>query len=142
MPGGPALSFHYPVAVRFRDLDPMGHVHHSLPIVYVEEARAAFWREIAGRPGLAEIDYVLGEITVRYHRRIPFPAQLDVRLWVAGIGRSSITMEFEVCDPGGNRYASGRTVLVMYDYQRHASMPVPTELRERIAGYQPEERGG
>jgi acyl-CoA thioester hydrolase len=40
--------FRTSVPVRFRDLDAMGHAHHTLPLIYLEEARAAFWRELKG----------------------------------------------------------------------------------------------
>ena len=43
------MRFHHAVAVRFRDLDAMRHVHHTAPLLYIEEARAAYWRAVAGR---------------------------------------------------------------------------------------------
>jgi len=77
---GATFRFHHGVDVRFRDLDPMGHAHHSLPLIYLEEARAAYWRSVVGRDGLDAIDYVMAEITVRFHRRIEFPMRLEVAL--------------------------------------------------------------
>ncbi len=50
-----AYRFRYAVDVRFRDLDPMGHAHHSLPLIYFEEARAAYWRDVVGQGGLTGI---------------------------------------------------------------------------------------
>ena len=80
------MRFHHRVTVRFRDLDAMGHVHHGEPLLYLEEARAAYWREVAGRATVADIDYVMGEVTVRFHRRITYPDTLDVALRVSRLG--------------------------------------------------------
>ncbi|MGH7446200.1 MAG: acyl-CoA thioesterase, partial [Longimicrobiales bacterium] len=72
--------FRAAVPVRFRDLDPMGHAHHTLPLVYLEEARAAFWRMLKGSDSLDAIDYVMAEITLRFHARIRFPSTVTVGL--------------------------------------------------------------
>ena len=34
--------FHRQVEVRFRDIDEMEHTHHTLPLIYIEEARTAY----------------------------------------------------------------------------------------------------
>jgi acyl-CoA thioester hydrolase len=130
-----SFPFRYPVEVRFRDLDAMGHAHHSLPLIYVEEARAAFWREIAGRDGLDGIDYVLAEVNVRFHEPIFFPERLSVGLRVGQIGGKSFGMEFEIRGSDGRLFSSGRTVQVMYDYGTRTSKPVPADLRLKLAAY-------
>ena len=34
--------------VRFRDLDPMGHVNNAVYFTYLEQCRLLFWREVTG----------------------------------------------------------------------------------------------
>lgn len=131
------FPFHHSIDVRFRDLDAMGHAHHSLPLVYVEEARAAFWREVVGRRGLEGIDYVLAGIEVQFHEPIHFPERLDVGLRVSRVGDKSFTMEFEIRGAEGRLLSKGRTIQVMYDYSARASKPVPPDVRallETFAG--------
>ncbi len=132
------MRFRHPVAVRFRDLDPMGHAHHTLPLIYFEEARAAYWREVAGRSGLQDIDYVIGEVQVRFHSRVRWPARLEVGVRVSRIGGKSFVMEYELRDGEGVLLATGRTVQVMYDYAAGRSIPVPAELVERIRAFEGE----
>jgi len=127
-----SYRFVYPVDVRFRDLDSMGHAHHTLALIYLEEARAAYWRDVAGRDTVGEIDYVMAEVTVRYHSRIEYPGRLTVGLRTGHIGSKSFVMEFTITDAGGQPMASGRTVQVMYDYAAGAPKPVPDDLRKRI----------
>lgn len=132
----PRFRFRRFVDVRFRDLDAMGHAHHTLPLVFLEEVRAAYWREVAGRAGLRDIDYVMAEVTVRYHRRIEWPARVDVGIRVSRLGDKSFTMEFEILGEDGEPVASGATVQVSYDYEAGTSRPIPTELRSRIEAFE------
>jgi acyl-CoA thioester hydrolase len=137
LPPDPSLfRFRYPVEVRFRDLDPMGHAHHAMPLIYLEEARAAYWRGVGGRSDLEGIDYVLAEVTVRYHARIEFPARLDVGLRTSRMGEKSFVQEFEVRSEHGTLLASGRTTQVMYDYTARASKPIDPGLRQRIEAFE------
>ena len=133
--------FRHAVDVRFADIDAMGHAHHSRPLLYFEEARAAYWRDVAGRPAVADIDYLLAEVTVQYHGRIEYPQTLDVRVRVASIGRKSFVMEYEARSATGELLASGRTVQVMYDYEKSASMEMPAELRMKIEEFESGEIG-
>lgn len=132
----PAFRFRHSLEVRFRDLDPMGHVHHSIVLIYLEEARALYWREIVGRSGLHDIDYVLAEITVRYHNRIEFPQRIEISLRTSHVGGKSFVQDFEIRSTAGERLASGRTVQVMYDYAAGTSKQVPSDVRERIEQYE------
>jgi acyl-CoA thioester hydrolase len=131
-----AFRFVHEIEVRFRDLDPMGHAHHSLPLVYIEEARAAYWRDVVGRHGLGAIDYILAQATLRFVRRIEFAATLRIGLRVSRLGSSSFTMEYEIRDERGELLTSAETVQVMFDYDAGRSKPIPHEVRSAIAAFE------
>lgn len=124
--------FHHHVEVRFKDIDVGGHAHHSHALVYFEEARAAYWREVVGRSGLEDVDYILAEATIRWHQRVLWPARLDVGLRVPLLARKHFAMEYLVTSLEGVPLVSGRTVQVMYDYQARASKRVPEDVRAGI----------
>lgn len=129
------FRFHHEVEVRFRDLDAMGHVHHSLSLIYFEEARTAYWQEVVGS-GHEALDFVLGEVSVRYHARTMFPGRLRVAVRTTHVGGRSFTMEYEARRADGTVVSSGRTVQVMYDYAQGASKPVPAALRSCLLAYE------
>lgn len=124
------------VAVRFRDLDPMGHAHHSLPLMYWEEARARYWREVAGRHDVDAIDYIMGEVTIRYHQRITYPAALRAGVRVARLGGRSFEMVYGLWTTEGVLVASGASTQVMYDYTAGASRPLDAATRDRIRAFE------
>jgi acyl-CoA thioester hydrolase len=137
-PSAPSLDefrFIHEVPVRFRDLDPMGHAHHSLPLMYWEEARARYWREVAGRESVETIDYVMGEFTIRFHRRILFPATLRAAVRATRLGRSSFDMAYGLWDGDGELLASGSSTQVMFDYVSGRSMALDDDTRQRIREY-------
>jgi acyl-CoA thioester hydrolase len=126
------FRFRHPVEVRFKDIDVGGHAHHSHAFVYFEEARASYWRQVAGRAGLDDIDYILAEAEVRWHQRVLWPQTLSVGVRVARLGKKHFEMEYEVRGEDGARLQSGRTVQIMYDYEAGRSTSIPEELRQAI----------
>ena len=126
------LRFRHAVDVRFRDIDIGGHAHHSEALIYFEEARAAYWRQVVGREGVEDIDYILAEMTVRYKQRVLYPDRLDVHVGVVRLGRKHFQMEYEVYSADGSLLVSGESMQVMYDYSAGASKRVPDDVVERI----------
>lgn len=131
----PSLRFTHPVAVRFRDIDIGGHAHHSEALMYFEEARAAYWRDVAKKRGLDDIDYVLAEATLRYRQRVLYPDTLAVSLGVSELGKKHFRMRYEVRSGEGDLLVTGETVQVMYDFEAGRSSRIPEEVRARIVEF-------
>lgn len=127
--------FHHPVEVRFRDIDVGGHAHHSVALLYFEEARAAYWRAVVGRQGLDDIDYILAEATVRWKERILWPQTLSVGVRVSVLGRKHWEMEYEVLGAHGRPLVTGRTTQVMYDYEQGRTIRIPDAVRACIEAH-------
>lgn len=132
--GAGHFRFHHEVEVRFRDIDIGGHAHHSEVLVYFEEARAAYWRDVVGRAGagLDDIDYVLAEAAIRFRKRIFYPETLRVGVRVSRLGKKHFEMEYEVRSGDGELVSSGTTTQIMYDYAQGASKPVPDDVRRAV----------
>jgi acyl-CoA thioester hydrolase len=131
--------FRLDVPVRFRDVDAMGHAHHTLPLIYLEEARAAFWRLIKRGPDaespLADIDYVMAEVVLRFHGRVLYPSTVTVGLAVRRVGAKSFSTDFEVRDAEGALLSSGSSVQVAYDYANAVSMPIAASDRAHLEAW-------
>jgi len=129
------FRFQCRVPVRFKDVDVGGHAHHSHALVYFEEARAAYWQEVAGMEGLDGIDYILAEAGIRFHDRVFWPQQLQVGVRVSRLGKRHFEMSYEVVGEDGGRLITGTTVQVMYDYEAKGTKPIPGEIREAIGAF-------
>jgi len=120
------------VVVRFRDVDVGGHAHHSEALMYFEEARAAYWARVTGKPGLEGVNYIMAEAEIRWHHRVLWPQTLRVGVRVSRLGKKHFEMAYEVVGAEGTRLQSGRTVQVMYDYAAAASVHIPAGVRRAI----------
>jgi acyl-CoA thioester hydrolase len=138
-----SYRFTHEVDVRFRDLDPMGHAHHSLPLIFFEEARARYWREVGGH-GAESVGYIMGEVHVRYHERVRFPSTVRVGVRTTRLGTKSFDMEYEIRRAGdGALLVTGRSVQILYDYAAARSRPMDDDLRRRLTAFEslPDEAG-
>ena len=136
LPDPKVFSLWHEVDVRFKDVDVGGHAHHSLVLVYFEEGRARYWKDVVGRGDLEEVDFILAEARVRYRERIFYPMRLRVGVRVSSLRRKHFVMEYLVQGPGGEALASGETVMVMFDYERGRSKLVPEEVASAILAHE------
>ena len=135
MPEEPVFRFRHPVAVRFSDVDVGGHAHHSKAALYFEEARYAYWAQVTGRTGLESIDYVVAELSVRFHARVLWPQHLDVGVRVSKLGKRHFEMEYEVESEAGDVLLSGTTIQVMYDFGTGGAKKMPPAVRAAIDSF-------
>jgi len=127
MPTAPA--YRHRLSVRFRDCDAMGHVNHAVYFTYFEQCRLTCWRALTGAPH-PHTRVIIARAECDYRAPAVFGDELDIALQVGDIGRSSFALLYEIIhSPSGRAIASGRTVMVCYDYQAGQSMPLPAETR-------------
>src|SRR5262249_36243292 len=118
------------VEVRFRDCDPMGHVNHAVYLTYLEQGRFAFWRHVTGASAGPGAGIIIARAECDYRAPSFYGEQLDVRVGVADIGRSSFRLDYEIVHAAtGQRRADAKTVMVAYDYSAGKSMPLPPATR-------------
>lgn len=121
-----------PLATRYADFDTKGHVNNAVFLTYFEMARAAAWVDHCG--GGADFEFILAEASVKYVSEAMIGQTLDIEVTTAEIRTKAWVWAYTIRDVGDGRVvAEGRTVQVMYDYERHATMPIPDGLRARLA---------
>jgi len=123
------FAYRHKLCVRFRDCDAMGHVNHAVYFTYLEQCRLTFWRELTGTPS-PHTRVIIARAECDYRAPAHFGDELEVRLNVGEVGRSSFTLVYEVVQAGSDRLvAGGKTVMVSYDYAAGASVPLPAATR-------------
>ena len=133
------FRFRFPLEVRFRDLDALGHVNNAAYLTYLESARLAYWLQVTGRSGLAALDMMLARAEVDYRSPVSLGDPLEVGVRCASMRRSSFVLEFEIVNRAtGLLLAEARKVLVHYDHQARQSKPLPPAIREGLLAQDPE----
>ena len=120
----PDFSHVHRDTVRFRDCDAMGHVNNAVYSTYLEEAR------IGVLCGLN--DFILARVEIDFRSELRAGEEVEVRTRCPRVGTKSFDLE-HVIAADGRVVAEAKSVLVSYDYERGESVPVPDELRRRLA---------
>jgi acyl-CoA thioester hydrolase len=138
-----SLLFRHRLTVRFRDCDPLGHVNHAVYLTYLEQARFTLWRQQIGfvvrtsggqQAGPAGPGLILARAEIDYRAQARYGDELEVRLSLDAIGRTSFTYSYEIMDvPTGRLVAAARTVLVHFDYLAEKAVPIDEGLRAKLA---------
>lgn len=119
------------LAVRFRDIDAMGHVNNAVYATYLEHARARYFRDVVGA-SLVDADTVLAHLSLDYRAPIDLEDEtVTVALTVPRLGTSSIPMEYELL-VGDEVAATAESVQVVFDRETGTSRPIPEDWRAAI----------
>jgi acyl-CoA thioester hydrolase len=124
--------------VRFRDIDAFGHVNNAVFFSYVEQARIRYLLDVlaTGEP-FDRLPLILARVELDFRSPILFGDEVTVGTRVDRIGRSSLDMSHRMTAGSDGRLVGDvRTVLVTYDYEASAPMPVPDEWRARISEHE------
>ncbi len=100
------------VQMRWRDLDGLGHVNHTVVLTYLEEGRDAL---LAGC-GVRREEYVVGRCSVSFNEEIdPAFGSVTVQCAVRDLGRSSLTTNERILDDSGRVVVEAEFGLVLWD---------------------------
>jgi len=131
VPGG-----HYPVHVRFSDVDVYGHVNNVKYFEYFQEARIQLM-VASGRELGQGYHLVVAQTDVDYRRPILFRAEpYDCRTWVSRVGSTSVVFESVVRD-GNDVLARAKVVGVCIDSATGRPATVPEEFRDLVGAVTP-----
>ncbi len=125
---------HYPVHVRFSDVDVYGHTNNVKYFEYFQESRirlfGRLWEGLGdeGRPP----PVVVARIDVDYAVPILFrPEPYDSWSWVSDVGSTSMTVQGEICD-GDTVLSRARVVVVFVDPATGKPAKPADDYRERL----------
>lgn len=119
------------IAVRWGDMDIMGHVNNAKYFTYCESARMSYFRAVRMEEHFNEGRFgpALAAAQLNFRRQVRFPATLEVETRVVEIGRSSFKMEYTLLRAEDHeQVADGSGVIVWVDYSSGRSTPLPEEL--------------
>jgi acyl-CoA thioester hydrolase len=122
------------VPLRWGDMDAMAHLNNVMYFRLMEEARIQ-WFAHFGFPTLPVGEApILAHAACDFVRAMTYPGVAIVRQIVTRVGRSSVEMSIAIEKQGepGVTYATGRTVIVWYDYAAGKSAPWPEAVRAAI----------
>jgi acyl-CoA thioester hydrolase len=133
------------IAIRYKDLDPYGHVNNAVYLEFFEELRVAYWRALADLAGHKNLEagdvpgarYVIAETTARYKAPILLDDALHGAASIPTVGDRSYAMIFELRTgetfEEGTLVAEGHAAQVFFDPETEAVIPRPDWFLPAVA---------
>ena len=124
---------HYPLKVRFSDVDSYGHANNVQYFEFFQEARISLLRHARGggvlESGVTPI--VVAQADVTYRKPVLFrPEPYDMYTWISHLGRKSAVIEAQIVD-GDETISRARFVMVFVDAA--TGRPVEPPAAQRAA---------
>ena len=126
--------------VRWGDVDAARIIFYGSYIHFFEFAETELFREVGLPYGVMfdELGIWLPRVHLEcdFHRAARLDYILEVSVWVARIGTKSMRLNFEVRRKGSeDLIATAHFVLAAVNQKTFETVPIPTELREKLAPY-------
>lgn len=122
------------IAIRWGDMDALGHVNNTVYFRYLEQARIE-WMEKMGNA----IDRAQGPVLVSaqcsFLRQLKYPGDVEVYCYIGAVGRSSFETTYEIrrVDVPDVIFAEGAAKLVWIDFKQEKSVSLPDAIRQMLA---------
>ena len=117
--------------VRFRDLDPMGHVNNAVFLTYIEQARAALLAEVGAATGLEDMNMIVARVEIDFRAPVRFGQEVEISVHASRFGTKSFDLDYDL-RVDGELVAEAKSVQVAYDYARREPVPLPAAWREKL----------
>lgn len=127
IPDQKKLVFETHIAVRWGDMDAMGHVNNATYFRYMETARIDWFRSIGCVPDAQGEGPVIVNAFCNFYRQFEYPDEVLLKMYVSDPGRTTFdswaTME-KVAEPGVVCAAGGATTIwVNFPQQKAVGLP-------------------
>ena len=121
-----------PWQVIFRDIDSFGHVNNAVYLTYFEWARAQLWFNLTGAQVIPEnIGFIVARAEIDFIAQIGMEP-IDIRVRISEMRNTSFDTVYEIRLGDGKLAATGRVVVVLFDWHEQRKLPVSDELRQKV----------
>ncbi len=136
IPEGYRLLRRTQMAIRWGDMDAMGHVNNTLYFRYLEQARIELFEALGCPATPGGVGPVIINAHCTFLKQLRYPGDIEVTSWAGAPGRSSFESLHEIrrIDEPDVLYALGGAKVVWVDQQVEKSIPLPPAIRELIVG--------
>jgi acyl-CoA thioester hydrolase len=121
--------FQLDIDVIFRDIDAMGHVNNAVYFTFMETARTTFFINRLQLADPKDLPVIVAEATCTYLAPLRLGESLRIQLGVSRIGNRSFDLSYRMTAGDDNLVARAKTVMVTYDYEQRAAIPIPAQLK-------------
>ncbi len=121
-----------PWQVIFRDVDAFGHVNNAVYLSYFEWARALLWFALTGGSLPTDIGFIVARAEVDFILQIGMDP-IDICVRIGEMRTTSFETLYEIRKGNGLQVAAtGKVVVVLFDWKTQSKTPISDELRRKV----------
>ena len=109
----------------------MGHVNNAVFLTYLEQARLAWFGQLADSEPMPLNDVILARTEIDFRSPLVFGETVTIGVRPSRLGTKSFELEYELL-VGERLVAEARSVIVGYDYEAGHSTEIPERWRSRL----------
>ncbi|PJF33650.1 MAG: thioesterase [Phototrophicales bacterium] len=117
---------------RFCDTDAMGHINNTVLPVWFLEGRESILKIFNPSLSTEAVSLVLAKLEIEYLGEIFFGKPVEIRTFVLRIGTSSVLVGQEAWQDDTLK-ATATATMVNFDKATRKSLPIPGDVKERLA---------
>lgn len=132
------FSFHYPIPMRWSDMDEMRHVNNAKYLTFLEDGRGRYLVK-ACKWNWQKQGIILANCNIDYIKPVYFTDFLELFVRVNKIGNKSFEMQYlfiRTVHDEVEVVARATSVQVMFDYQTQQSTEIPLEIKEALLAFE------
>ena len=120
------------IAIRWGDMDAMGHVNNTVYFRYMEQARIGWFDALVpAAEAWKDTGIVIANASCNFKRALNYPGTVEVRVTIDPPGGSSVPTFYELMMED-TLYADGAAVVVFIDMKSQKPIRIPEGIRSLL----------
>jgi acyl-CoA thioester hydrolase len=121
------------IAIRWGDMDAMGHVNNTVYFRFMEQARIGWFEALAPcGEAWSSTGIVIANASCNFRRPLNYPGTVEVKLSVGPPGGSSVATFYELL-LDEEIYADGEATVVFIAMDTQKPMRIPERIRSLLS---------
>jgi len=120
------------IAIRWGDMDAMGHVNNTMYFRYMEQARINWFENLVPRAeAWVSIGIVIVNASCNFKKPISYPGTVEVKVFAGAPGGSSVATFYELL-LNQEIHVDGAATVVFIDAKEQKPLRIPETIREAL----------
>ncbi|HVJ12889.1 MAG TPA: thioesterase family protein [Burkholderiales bacterium] len=121
------------IAVRWGDMDALGHVNNTVYFRFMEQARIGWFESLLPRgEAWNTVSIVIVNASCNFRKPINYPGTVEVKVFAGEPGGSSVETFYELA-LNEELYADGAAKVVFVDAEKQKPLRIPDHIRKLLA---------
>ena len=123
------------IAIRWGDMDAMGHVNNASYFRYMETIRIDWLHAIGCQPDPQAEGPVIVNAFCNFHKQLQYPGDIVIKMYVSDSARTTFEtwVTMERADQPGSICAAGGATTIWVDFPAQKAKTLPDWLRLRFS---------